>query len=75
MCSVDAVFRRDAGKAVDLLSFRTLLRYANYSDPYALGPDGMPSAGAALCMRGDLGKGKNGGQPQVNAGGAGCVRL
>lgn len=28
------IFRRDEGKVVDLESFRTLLRYANYSDPY-----------------------------------------
>merc|ERR1711871_1150701 len=60
------LFRRDEGKVVDLESFRTLLRYANYSDPYAIGPDGSVSSGAALCMRGDLGK-----DGKFNDGGAG----
>lgn len=46
------------GKVVDMESYKQLLRYANYSDPYAINPsDGSVDYGAAICMRGDLGHG------------------
>lgn len=50
------IFRRDQGKVVDMESFKRLMRYANYSDPYALSETGEPDYGAAICMRGDLAK-------------------
>ena len=56
------LFRRDQGKVVDMHSYKELLRYANYSDPYSINPaDGTVDYGAAICMRGDLGHGGNGG--------------
>ena len=50
------IFRRDEGKVVDLQSFKNILRYANYTDPYAISAEtGKVNYGCALCMRGDLG--------------------
>lgn len=43
-------------EVVDLASFKELLRYANYSDPYSVDAHGEVDYGAAICMRGDLGK-------------------
>lgn len=57
------LFRRDQGKVVDMDTYKELLRYANYSDPYSVS-DGKVDYGAAICMRGDLndnGKGSAGG--------------
>jgi len=48
------IFRRDEGTVTDLQSFKNILRYANYSDPYAVDPRGDVDFGVALCMRGDL---------------------
>lgn len=55
------LFRRDNGKVTDLQGFKDILRYANYSDPYAISSSGTVNYGAALCMRGDLGEGGKGG--------------
>ena len=56
------IFRRDEGRVVDLQSFKDILRYANYSDPYAVDPKtGRVDYGCALCMRGDLGGNGTGG--------------
>merc|ERR1712151_829013 len=58
------IFRRDNTKVVDMESFKRLMRYANYSDPYAHDESGNVDYGAAICMRGDLadaGNGKAGG--------------
>merc|ERR1712232_1003831 len=45
-------------------SYKRIMRYANYSDPYARKEDGTIDYGAAICYRGDLadnGKGRAGG--------------
>ena len=56
------IFRRDEGRVVDLQSFKDILRYANYTDPYAVDPKtGRVDYGCALCMRGDLGGNGTGG--------------
>ena len=55
------IFRRDEGTVTDLQSFKNILRYANYTDPYAV-VDGKVDYGCALCMRGDLGGNGTGGQ-------------
>ena len=60
------IFRRDAGSVVDMTSYKELMRYANYSDPYARrrgggGGGGDVDYGAAICMRGDLADGGAGG--------------
>jgi len=49
------IFRRDQGSVIDMESLKRIMRYANYSDPYALKPDGSFDEAAAICMRGDLG--------------------
>jgi hypothetical protein len=48
------IFRRDQASVVDMDSFKRIMRYANYSDPYAKHSDGRVDYGAAICMRGDL---------------------
>jgi hypothetical protein len=55
------LFRRDNGKVTNLQDFKDILRYANYSDPYAIDSSGKVNYGAALCMRGDLESGGQGG--------------
>lgn len=54
------IFRRDQAKVVDMASYKRIMRYANYSDPYALDEEGNVDYGAAICMRGDLAKGGKG---------------
>lgn len=48
------IFRRDENKVVDMDSFKRLMRYANYSDPYARKEDGEVDYFAAVCFRGDF---------------------
>mmetsp|Transcript_49674 Transcript_49674/g.118319 ORF Transcript_49674/g.118319 Transcript_49674/m.118319 type:complete len:560 (-) Transcript_49674:105-1784(-) len=48
------IFRRDQGKIVDMTSFKRVMRYANFSDPYAIGEGGEVDYFAAICARGDL---------------------
>merc|ERR1740130_1589884 len=44
-----------------MASYKRIMRYANYSDPYALDENGKVDYGAAICMRGDLAKNGEGG--------------
>lgn len=53
-------FRRDVGQVRDMTSYKEFMRYANYSDPYAIS-NGAVDYGAAICMRGDLGHNNTGG--------------
>jgi len=50
------IFRRDQARVVDMASYKRIMRYANYSDPYAIDADGAVDYSAAICMRGDLAK-------------------
>eukprot|EP00933_Yihiella_yeosuensis_P021248 TRINITY_DN16861_c0_g1_i1.p1 TRINITY_DN16861_c0_g1~~TRINITY_DN16861_c0_g1_i1.p1 ORF type:complete len:581 (-),score=106.92 TRINITY_DN16861_c0_g1_i1:191-1861(-) len=50
------IFRRDQSSVVDMASFKRIMRYANYTDPYAKDEHGNVDYSAAICMRGDLGK-------------------
>jgi hypothetical protein len=61
------LFRRDEAKVNDLDSLKTLLRYANYSDPYSKNASGFVDYGAAICMRGDLRDGDTGGTPRATS--------
>jgi len=55
------IFRRDQASVVDMDSLKRLMRYANYSDPYARNEEtGDVDYAAAICMRGDLAKEGNG---------------
>jgi len=51
------IFRRDQDKVVDMASFKRIMRYANYSDPYSRNANGKVDYAAAICMRGDLEQG------------------
>ena len=59
------LFREHASSVVSMPTFQQFMRYANYSDPYAIDPKtGAVDYHAAICMRGDLaggGTGKAGG--------------
>eukprot|EP00931_Biecheleriopsis_adriatica_P104277 TRINITY_DN78965_c0_g1_i1.p1 TRINITY_DN78965_c0_g1~~TRINITY_DN78965_c0_g1_i1.p1 ORF type:complete len:556 (-),score=112.29 TRINITY_DN78965_c0_g1_i1:91-1758(-) len=48
------LFRRDQASVIDMESFKRIMRYANYSDPYAKDESGKVDYSAAICMRGDL---------------------
>lgn len=48
------IFRRDEASVVDLASLKRIMRYANYSDPYARDEANLVDYSAAICMRGDL---------------------
>jgi len=50
------IFRRDQASVIDMPSFKRIMRYANYSDPYAKDEHGNVDYGAAICMRGDMAK-------------------
>jgi len=54
------IFRRDQSSVVDMDTFKRLMRYANYSDPYAMDEAGHVDYAAAICMRGDFASGGTG---------------
>lgn len=47
------IFRRDQATVTDMASLKRIMRYANYSDVYAI-DGGKIDYGAAICMREDL---------------------
>lgn len=49
------IFRRDQAQVTDIRTLKQIMRYANYSDPYAQKSDGSVDYSAAVCMRGDMG--------------------
>ncbi|CAE8581208.1 unnamed protein product [Polarella glacialis] len=55
------IFRRDQATVTDMSSFKRLMRYANYSDPYSVDETGAVDYAAAICMRGDLADNGRGG--------------